>query len=437
LVEAMGQARMLGFFGAAGLSPSEVERAVDRLSTRLGDRPWGCNLIHSPQEPALEERIAALYLRRGVRLISASAYLGLTLPLVRYRVAGIKVDPAGEVTTTTRVIAKVSRVEVARQFMSPPPAEMLAELVRRGEISQTQASLAARMPLAQDITVEADSGGHTDNAAAPALMPTMLTLRDQIVARQHYELPLRVGAAGGISTPHAAAAAFAMGAAYVVTGSINQGCLEAGTSDAVRELLATTQQGDVAMAPAADMFEAGVELQVLKRGSLFAMRARKLYELYSRYESLEQIPPHELQALERSLFRAPVKQIWQQTERFWAELDPAQLERAERDEKHRMALLFRWYLGKSSRWAIAGEPSRATDYQIWCGPAMAAFNDWVRGSHFEPWQNRRVVPIAMNILYGAAVLGRARCLRQQGVELPFAQLDLSAKDPAQLEEYLS
>ena len=47
------------------------------------------------------------------------------------------------------------------------------------------------------------------------------------------------------------------------------------------------------------------------------------------------------------------------------------------EAKHRMALVFRWYLGKSSRWAISGESARRADYQIWCGPAMGAFNAWV------------------------------------------------------------
>jgi hypothetical protein len=80
-----------------------------------------------------------------------------------------------------------------------------------------------------------------------------------------------------------------------------------------------------------------------------------------------------------------------------------------------MALVFRWYLGMSSQWANSGEPSRTVDYQIWCGPAMAAFNDWVRGSFLEPIENRRVATIALNILYGAAVLARVRILSAQGV----------------------
>ena len=73
-----------------------------------------------------------------------------------------------------------------------------------------------------------------------------------------------------------------MGAAYVVTGSVNQACVESGTSPAVRQMLAEAEQADVAMAPAADMFEMGVKVQVLKRGTMFAMRAAKLYRALPR-----------------------------------------------------------------------------------------------------------------------------------------------------------
>ncbi|MFA0070363.1 2-nitropropane dioxygenase, partial [Vibrio breoganii] len=77
---------------------------------------------------------------------------------------------------------------------------------------------------------------------------------------------------GGVGTPDAALATFNMGAAYIVTGSINQACVEAGASEHTRKLLSTTEMADVTMAPAADMFEMGVKLQVVKRGTLFPMR---------------------------------------------------------------------------------------------------------------------------------------------------------------------
>jgi PfaD family protein len=438
VVQAMGRGGFLGIFGAAGLPIDEVERAIDRIQRGFDhSTPYGMNLIHSPAEPELEAAVVDLYLRRKVRLVEASAFLDLTLPVVRYRVLGIARDASGRVVAPNRVIAKVSRVEVASKFMAPPPARYLRELVARGEISPDQAEWAACVPMADDVTAEADSAGHTDNQPAIVLLPTMLALRDVMQAQHAYALPIRIGAAGGISTPWAAASALAMGAAYIVTGSVNQSCVEAGTSDQVRRMLADARQADIAMAPAADMFEMGVRVQVLKRGTLFAMRASKLYELYRSYNALEQIPASERVTLEKTIFRHPLDEIWEQTKDFFRRRDPARLERAEQDPKQKMALVFRWYLGMSSHWANTGDASRVVDYQIWCGPAMAAFNDWARGSFLEPAENRRVATIALNVLYGSAVLLRARIMSIQGVVPPFGVPQLKPLSKSEIENRLS
>ena len=303
IVEAMGRAGMIGFFGAAGLHLKVVAAAIDRISHSLGTYAYGFNLIHSPAEPDLEAGVVELYLRRGVKLVSASAYLDLTLPVVHYRVHGIHRDASGRIVAPNKIIAKVSRVEVATKFWSPPPERLLKQLVASGDIDEEQARLAAGIPMAQDITAEADSGGHTDNQPAIALLPTFVALRDRLQAEHGYDCTLRVGAAGGISTPLSAAAAFSMGAAFILTGSVNQACVESGTSDRVRDMLTAAQQGDVAMAPAADMFEMGVKVQVLKRGTLFAMRAQKLYDLYRAHDSLEALPAAEREKLEKGVFR--------------------------------------------------------------------------------------------------------------------------------------
>ena len=88
-----------------------------------------------------------------------------------------------------------------------------------------------------------------------------------------------------------------------------------------------------------------------------------------------------------------------------------------------MALVFRWYLGQSSRWAIQGLPERRLDYQIWCGPAMGAFNAWVQGSFLEPIAQRTVVQIALNLLEGAAAITRAQQLRSYGVPVAAEAFD--------------
>jgi PfaD family protein len=431
IVEAMARAGMLGFFGSAGLSLARVEAAVDRLQRSVPDLPHGFNLIHSPNEPALEQAVVDLYLRRGVRLVEASAYLDLTLPVVQYRTAGVHVA-GGRVVAPNRVIAKVSRVEVASRFFAPPPDRFLDELVRLGSLTPEQAGLARRLPVAQDVTAEADSGGHTDNRPAITLVPTLTALRDRLQALYRYDVPLRVGAAGGVATPASAAAAFLMGAAYVLTGSVNQACVESGSSDAVRTMLAQAEQADVIMAPAADMFEMGVKVQVLKRGTLFAMRAARLYELYRAHASPEEIPAAERAQLEKNVFRAPLEEIWAQTRQFWLGRDPAQAARAEKDGRHRLALMCRWYLGLSSRWANAGEPSRKVDYQVWCGPAMGAFNEWAKGSFLEQPGNRRVVTVAQNLLYGACVLTRLHVLRCQGAPVPPGWATVAPREPGEL-----
>jgi PfaD family protein len=282
MVEALGQAGMLGFFGAAGLAVAEVEAAVDRLAAT--GFPCGFNLIHSPHEPDLEAALAELYIRRDVRLVEASAFLSLTLPLVRYRTHGIYRAANGEIVVPNRIIAKVSREELAEKFFSPPPEKLLRQLQDGGVLTAEQVELATRIPMAQEITAEADSGGHTDNRPAMTLFPTIASLAARMEQKYGYNVRLRVGLAGGIATPAAAAAAFAMGAAYIMTGSVNQACVESGTSGVVRKLLAETRQADVAMAPAADMFEMGVNVQVMKRGTMFPMRAAKLYDLYRNHD---------------------------------------------------------------------------------------------------------------------------------------------------------
>lgn len=418
LVEELARSGMLGFFGSAGLGLDRIEAAIEQLSRTIPGAPCGFNLIHSPNEPDLEEAVVALYLRRGIRLVEASAYLRLTLPVVRYRVHGICLDAEGRVVTPNRIIAKVSRVEVATQFFSPPPVELLRELVKNGDITEEQAKLAGRIPMAQDVTAEADSGGHTDNRPLVTLLPSLLALSDRIQAAHGFKQRLRVGAAGGMSTPAALAAAFAMGASYVLTGSINQACIESGSCDAVRKMLAQAEQADIAMAPAADMFEMGVRVQVLKRGTMFAMRAAKLFELYRAYPSLEAVPSADRNFVEKQLLRATFDESWQSTREFFEKRDPRQVERAEADPKHRMALVFRSYLGLSSRWANTGEATRGMDYQVWCGPAMGAFNEWARGSFLEKPENRRAVVVAQNLLFGAALQLRVQNLNAQGIRLP-------------------
>lgn len=418
LVQAMARHGYLAAYGAAGVAPAVVDAALGELATELGGQPFACNIIHSPSEPALERAIVDACLRHGVRCVEASAFMNLTAEVVRYRAAGLTVDRQGGITIGHRVIAKVSRVEVADLFLRPAPARLLTELVAAGRITTDQARLAERVPMADDITAEADSGGHTDRRPLTVLLPELIAARDRLAATVPGADRVRIGAAGGIGTPDAVAAAFGLGAAYVVTGSVNQSAVEAAQCGATKTLLAKAEFADCAMSPSSDMFELGVQVQVLRRGTMFAARAQRLYDTYRAYDGLDALPATLRAELESSLFRRPLDEVWQECVRYFTERDPAQLAGAEQDPKAQMALVFRWYLGLSSGWSIRGEADRVADYQIWCGPAMGAFNTWAAGTYLAAPENRAVADIAGQLMTGAAYLTRVAQLRTAGVRLP-------------------
>ena len=153
----------------------------------------------------------------------------------------------------------------------------------------------------------------------------ILATRDAIAAETGVRV--RIGAGGGIGCPEAAAAAFAMGADFVVTGTINQMSRQAGTVDKVRTQLSEAAYSDITMAPAADMFDAGVELQVLSKGTMFPSRAKKLYELFVAYPSLDAIPAATRTRLEQKTFGKPIDAVWDETVRLAAAPRPRPLPR--------------------------------------------------------------------------------------------------------------
>lgn len=419
MVLAAARAGILCYLGSGGVRLDVLRAWVDEIRSELGGSgaPWGVNLLHAPGEEGLEAATVELLLSREVRRISASAFVRPTAPLVKYACAGLKLDARGALQRRQRVCGKISRVETARMFLAPPPGELLRRLQASGELTAEEVALASRYPLADAITVEADSAGHTDRQVMGAILPTILDLRSARVAMQEPECALHIGAAGGMGTPPAVAAAFAMGADYVLTGSVNAATREAGLSTKAKEMLGAAGVADTAMAPSADMFELGAQVQVLKRQTMFAARATELRRLFDTYDGLDQIPGPKREQLENKVFRASLDAVWEETRRYWAGRKPEILEGI--TARQQMALVFRWYLGRSARWAIEGTPGREIDYQLWAGPALGSFNEWVRGSWLEPLENRGVVDVALNLLEGAAYHARMQALRQAGVQIPW------------------
>lgn len=418
MVIELGANGFLGSFGTGGLSQTQIEESICSIKSKIPNGPYAVNLLHSPTNVKREFDTVAVFLKHGVDIVEASAYINISPALVYYRLSGLKRTNDGEVQATHRVIAKISREEVALKFMQPADKEIVEMLLQEKMITEEQAALSKKIPMADDITVEADSAGHTDNRPLVSILPAIISLRDRIQQEYNYIKPVRIGAAGGISTPSAAIGAFQMGAAYIVTGSVNQACVEAGTSDYVRKVLAEAKMTDVMMAPCADMFELGAKVQVLKKGTMFPMNGQKLYEIYRKYSSLEELSSKEKEQLEKRIFKRSINEVWSDVVKYFDNIDKNVVIRAKSDNKHKMALIFRWYLGNSSRWAVKGITDRCMDMQIWCGQAMGAFNSWVKSTYMEEAHNRKVADVALHIMNGAAYIFRINIAELMGVRVP-------------------
>jgi hypothetical protein len=68
---------------------------------------------------------------------------------------------------------------------------------------------------------------------------------------------------------------------------------------------------------------------------------------------------------------------------------------------------------------------------------MGAFNEWARGTFLEKPENRRVVVVAQNLIYGAAMQLRLQYLRAQGMQLPAGAAGVQPLEPEALREVLN
>jgi trans-AT polyketide synthase/acyltransferase/oxidoreductase domain-containing protein len=401
MVVSLARAGLMGFFGVGGLKLDEVENSIVRIQESIPqDAPYGVNFIAHTHHPELEDQLVELLLIHGVRVIEASAFMEVTPALVRYRAKGLLRGADGILQVRNRIIAKVSRPDVGAQFFSPAPQRLVDKLLSSGSISAEEAALLADIPMADALCMESDSGGHTDQRMPFTLIPAALAVRDEM-QRRYPAQALYVGAAGGIGTPEAAAAAFVMGVDFILTGSINQCTVEAGTSDLVKDLLQEMQVYDTDYAPSGEMFEMGSRVQVLKKGIFFPARANKLVSLYRQVESIDELDVKTRQQIEERYFQRSLDAVFAEVQ---AHASKADLERAARSPKQRMALIFKRYFKDASRWALAGDAAHKLDFQIHCGPALGAFNQWVAGSDLAPWRNRRVAVIAEHLMVETAAL---------------------------------
>lgn len=401
LVIAMANSGFMGFFGAGGLSLETIEEAILFLKNQVYGTNYGINILHNHIVSAKESAIVDLLLKHGIRNAEAASFATITPEIVRYRLSGIFRAEDGSVTTINNVMAKVSRIEVARVFMSPAPENIIEQLLKQGKITTKEAAMSREIPVANEICVEAESAGHTDRRSANIVLPTIIKLRDALSLKYEYSEKICVGSAGGIGTPESAAAAFVMGADFILTGSINQCTTESAAHSCVKEMLSKMGTEDTEFTPTGDMFETDAKIQVLRKGLLFPVRAKKLHELYNKYSSLDELSVEERDVLINKIFNGKsFDEVFDDAKIFF----PKEIvEKAEEDPKVKMGLIFKVYFYLSIKNAYSGNIGEKINFQIHIGPAMGAFNDYVAGTELEEYTKRSAPKIAKRLLEDTAL----------------------------------
>jgi trans-AT polyketide synthase/acyltransferase/oxidoreductase domain-containing protein len=394
LVIRMGKAGLLSFYGTGGLAQERIREGIQTIQRELSaGQSFGVNLLANYVQPHREMQTIELFLQYGIQIIEASAFVTITPALAYYVIKGLYREPgSGNVLSRHHIFAKISRPTLARLFMNPIPGPIVQELLENGKISEEEAKMALKYPVSTSICVEGDSGGHTDRKQLLPLLLSVLPIRKEMQNRYPH-IKIYIGAAGGLGDPMSIGLCFSLGADFILTGSINQCSIEAGTSDKAKDLLQAMGVEDTDYSIAGDMFEIGAKVQVLKKGVLYPGRANTLFNIYTLFNSLDEIPSPIRTLLEEQYFRMSFEEASQQVEHYFGRA---------KNPKGRMAILFRWYLHTSNEWAIRGTSDRVIDYQIHTGPALGLFNQWVKGRPQESWKSRHVDWIADALMDEAA-----------------------------------
>src|SRR5699024_9882161 len=104
-------------------------------------------------------------------------------------------------------------------------------------------------------------------------------------------------------------------------------------------------------------------------------------------------------------FKKTFEEVYRECQQYHSSQE---IEKAEHNPKYKMAMIFKWYFAYSSRLALQGIEKLKVDYQVHCGPALGAFNQWVKGTPLENWRARHVDEIGLKMVNETAELLQSR-----------------------------
>jgi NAD(P)H-dependent flavin oxidoreductase YrpB (nitropropane dioxygenase family) len=254
VVAAVSKAGGFGVLGALAYSPDQLEIELDWIDEHVGDRPYGVDIVMPAKyvgkgggsEASLEhlselipkehrDFVDRVLAEHGVPELPPDLDTGMV------KAAGLNVDL--EAPGQVEVSLAHPKVRMLVNALGPPPPEVVQQahdhgllvgaLVGSRQHAERQVAIGVDVIVAQGT----EAGGHCGDVTTMVLVP-------EVVDAVGPDVP--VLAAGGIGTGRQIAAALALGAQGVWTGSIWLTVTEADTSPLVVEnLLAATSRDTV------------------------------------------------------------------------------------------------------------------------------------------------------------------------------------------------
>lgn len=250
VVAAVSKAGGLGVLGAVAYTPRQLDRTLTWIAENSGGRPFGVDVLVPTSyvgraeggldRASLHDRIPEEHRRFVADLLDRYGVPPLADDRVNTSLEA-NVSERGAADLLEVVFAHdTGRVALVASALGPPPPAMVetahengipvAALVGSLVHAQRQREAGVDVVVAQGY----EAGGHTGEIATMVLVP-------EVVDAVH---PLPVLAAGGIARGRQMAAAMALGAKGVWTGSVWLTTEEAETHPAVKEKLLSARSGD-------------------------------------------------------------------------------------------------------------------------------------------------------------------------------------------------
>ncbi|MFP6563908.1 MAG: nitronate monooxygenase family protein [Myxococcota bacterium] len=228
VVAAVSQAGGFGVLGVVGFSPEQIATELDWIDEHVGDQPYGVDLVIPSRYEGMDlGDIDASALEAKLKEMVPAEHRNFAQKLLAD--AGVPEIPSDEehlnqllgwteATATPQLDVALAheKVKLIANALGTPPPDVIEQVQKSGRLMAALCGKVHQAERNRDAGVDviivqgAEGGGHTGEIGSLVLWPQVI---DAVA-------PTPVLAAGGIGNGRQAAAALAMGAAGVWTGSL-------------------------------------------------------------------------------------------------------------------------------------------------------------------------------------------------------------------------